>query len=93
MGDLYTHPHTRPYIAYAVSVITQLMHNPKEMHLRAIYRVLLYLKMSHEKKKIIFRKSDRFLLKANTDVDHSGSVVDIRSTIGYYTFIGGNLVT
>ena len=36
--------HTRPDIAFAVSMISQFMHSPKEKHLEAVYRVLRYLK-------------------------------------------------
>ncbi|RVW73980.1 Retrovirus-related Pol polyprotein from transposon RE1 [Vitis vinifera] len=54
--------HTRPDLAYALSVVSQYMHNPGEQHMNAVMRIL--------------------------------SVVDDRrSTSGYFTFVGGNLVT
>jgi len=31
-------------------------------------------------------------MKVYTDVDYAGSIVDRRSTTGYYLFLGGNLV-
>jgi len=33
------------------------------------------------------------ILEAYTDADYAGLVVDRRSTFGYCTFLGGNLVT
>ncbi|KAL6348723.1 hypothetical protein AAG906_019459 [Vitis piasezkii] len=48
--------HTRPDLAYASSVVSQYMHNPREQHMNAIMRILR------------------------------------RSTSGYFTFVGGNLV-
>ncbi|RVW64621.1 Retrovirus-related Pol polyprotein from transposon RE1 [Vitis vinifera] len=49
--------HTRPDLAYALSVVSQYMHNPGEQHMNAVMRILR------------------------------------RSTSGYFTFVGGNLVT
>jgi hypothetical protein len=33
------------------------------------------------------------MLEAYTDADYAGSLIDRRSTTGYCTFLGGNLVT
>ncbi|KAL5567394.1 hypothetical protein UlMin_030558 [Ulmus minor] len=92
VGRLIYLSHTRPDIAYAVSVISQFMHAPRENHMEAAYRVLRYLK-SAPGKGIIFRKSEKMEVEAYTDADWAGSVMDRRSTSGYCTFIGGNLVT
>jgi len=68
------------------------MHNPNESHLQAIHQVLHYLKGSPGKK-ILFKRSPDLKLEAYIDADYAGSMVDRRSTIGYCTFLGGNLVT
>ncbi|KAH9685014.1 protein kinase domain-containing protein [Citrus sinensis] len=59
IGRLMYLSHTRPDLAYALSVVSQFMHNPGEQHMKAVMRIL----------------SDR------------------RSTSGYFTFVGGNLIT
>jgi transposase InsO family protein len=92
VGRLIYLSHTRPDIAYAVSVVSQFMHNPKETHLRAVNRVLQYLKGSPGRG-VLFRKGDSLTLESYTDADYGGSRVDGRSTSGYCTFLGGNLVT
>ncbi|RVW74629.1 Retrovirus-related Pol polyprotein from transposon RE1 [Vitis vinifera] len=68
------------------------MHDPREPHLQAAYRVLHYLK-GNLGKGILFKKNNTLALEAYTDADYAGSLVDRRSTIGYCTFLGGNLVT
>ncbi|KAI3463728.1 hypothetical protein Pfo_020391, partial [Paulownia fortunei] len=68
------------------------MHNPKQTHLKAVHRILQYLKGSIGKG-ILFRKGESMTLEAYTDADYAGSLVDRRSTSGYCTLLGGNLVT
>ncbi|XP_020580984.1 uncharacterized protein LOC110025061 [Phalaenopsis equestris] len=63
-----------------------------EPHLQTAYRVLHYLKGNSEKG-ILFKRNDTLTLKAYTDADYAGSIVDRRSTTRYCTFLGGNLVT
>ena len=38
--------HTRPDIAFAVSVVSQHMHLPHEVHFEVVYQILRYLKMT-----------------------------------------------
>ena len=45
VGKLIYLSHTRPEIAFLVSVVSQFMNNPTEEHMKAIYRILKYLKM------------------------------------------------
>ena len=44
-------------------------------------------------KGIMFKRNGGLVLEAYTGVDYAGSIVDRRSTFGYCTFLGGNLVT
>ena len=62
--------HTKPNIAYVISVVSQFMHNPKEEHLQAIHRILHYLKGTLGKK-ILFKKGTSLTLEAYTDVDYT----------------------
>ena len=42
---------------------------------------------------MLFRRGNELTLEAYTDVDYARSVDDRRSTSGYCTFLGGNLVS
>ena len=92
VGRLIYLADTRPDIAYLVSVISQFMHDPREIHLQAAYRVLHYLK-AHLRKGILFKKTSDIALAIYTDAAFAGSPLDKRSTKGYCIFLGGNLVS
>ncbi len=92
VGKLIYLSHTRPDIAYAVSVVSQFMHCPSEEHMEAVTRILKYLKSSPGKG-LMFSKNDHLEVEGYTDADWAGNISDRKSTSGYFTFVGGNLVT
>ena len=92
IGKLIYLNHTRPDISYAVSLLSQFMSEPHEIHLRAAYLILSYLKFS-VRQGLFFSREGGLSLEAYTDSDWAGSVVDSRSTSRYCTFLGGSLVT
>ncbi|XP_048447545.1 uncharacterized mitochondrial protein AtMg00810-like [Pyrus x bretschneideri] len=92
VGRLIYLSHTKPDIAYAVSVVSQFMHSPSEAHMGAVERILRYLKSSPGRG-IMFSKNDHYRIEGYTDVDWAGNVTNRRFTSGYFTFVGGNLVT
>ncbi|RVW42603.1 Retrovirus-related Pol polyprotein from transposon TNT 1-94 [Vitis vinifera] len=92
VGKLIYLSHTRPDIAYAVSVVSQFMHCPSEEHMEAVIRILRYLKSS-PRKGLMFSKNDHVRVDGYTDADWARNISDRKSTSGYFTFIGGNLVT
>ena len=89
VGKLIYLAHTWLDIAYSVSIINQFMHNPKEIHRQAAYRMLHYPK-ANPGKGIMFKRNSELVLEAYTDADYAGSPMDRRSISG---FLGGNLVT
>lgn len=92
IGKLLYLSHTRPDICYTVNVLSQFMHSPRNSHFQAANRVLRYLKGTTGLG-ITYRKTGKLDLILYTDSDFAGSRVDYRSTSGYCTILGGNLVT
>uniref|UniRef100_A0A803MVW8 Reverse transcriptase Ty1/copia-type domain-containing protein n=1 Tax=Chenopodium quinoa TaxID=63459 RepID=A0A803MVW8_CHEQI len=92
VGKLIYLSHTRPDIAYAVGVVSRFMHLPQVQHMTAVMRILRYLKGTHSIG-IYFDKNAHPDLIAYTDADWAGDRDGRKSTSGYFTLVGGNLVT
>ena len=92
VGKLIYLSHTRPDIAFAVSVASQYMSDPRKKHMDAAYRILRYLKGTPGKG-LFFRKQERRTIEVYTDASWGGTHPDRRSTSGYCSFVWGNLVT
>ncbi|CAJ2638271.1 unnamed protein product [Trifolium pratense] len=92
VGKLIYLSHTRPDIAFSVSVVSQFMHSPFEEHLEVVYRILRYLK-ANPGKGLFFKKTSERNVSIFTYADWAGSVTDRRATSGYFTYVWGNLVT
>uniref|UniRef100_A0A803LUX6 RNase H type-1 domain-containing protein n=1 Tax=Chenopodium quinoa TaxID=63459 RepID=A0A803LUX6_CHEQI len=92
VGKILYLSHTRPDLAYAAGVVSRFMHKPQEQHLEVVYKILRYLKGS-PRKGVIFRNHGHLNLHAFTDADWGGDRDSRKSTSGYFTLVGGNLVT
>ncbi|RVW66530.1 Retrovirus-related Pol polyprotein from transposon RE1 [Vitis vinifera] len=91
VGRLIYLSHTCPDIAFSVSMVSQFMHAPGPEHFEAIYRILRYLKGTPGRG-LLFKSRGHLQIETYTDADWVGSIVDRRSTFGYCSFVGGNLV-
>ena len=83
--------HTRLDIAFSVSVVSQFMHSLGREPFEAIYRILRYLKGTPSKG-LFFKARGHLQIQAYMDTYWAGSITDKRSTSGYCTYVGGNLV-
>ena len=68
MGRLIYLSHTHPDIACVVSLVSQFIHNPSEVHIEAALWVLKYLK-SFPGREILFKKNNHLNLIGYTDAD------------------------
>nr|GFA95312.1 putative ribonuclease H-like domain-containing protein [Tanacetum cinerariifolium] len=80
--------HTRPDIAHAVGVVSRIMHQPQVAHMNAALRIVRYLKRTAGHG-VLFRSNGHLNIQMYTDRDKGNR----RSTSGYFSLVGGNLVT
>ncbi|XP_048436076.1 uncharacterized mitochondrial protein AtMg00810-like [Pyrus x bretschneideri] len=83
---------TRLDITYGIGIVSQFMHSSTIDHLNIIKWILHYLKGSIGRG-ILIQNNQFTSISGYTDADWAGNAIDIRSTIGYCTFVGGNIVT
>ena len=75
VGRLISLSHTRPDIAFAVSVVSQFMHDPRSSHMDVVYHILRYLKSSLGRG-LLYTKQGSLQVECYTDADWAGSLDD-----------------
>ena len=75
VGKIIYLTHTRSDITYVVGVVNQFRHNPREAYLKAVYRILHYLKGTPEKG-ILFKRGETMAVEVYTDANYAGSIMD-----------------
>ena len=92
VGSLQYLAFTRPDISFAVSRLSQFMHQPTECHWQAVKRVLRYLAgtTSHG---VFMKAGSPLTLHAFTDADWAGDSDDYVSTNAYVIYLGSTPVS
>ena len=83
---------TRPDICFAVNQVSQHMQTPKVHHWTMLERILCYL-AGAPGQGVWMGANKSTEIVGYCDADWAGERDDRRSTTGYCTFVGGNLVT
>ena len=71
VGKLIYLSHTRPDIAYAVSVVSQFMHDPRKPHMDTVECILRYLKVTSGKG-LLFSNHGHLKGEGYTDANWAG---------------------
>ncbi|GAA0145966.1 transmembrane signal receptor [Lithospermum erythrorhizon] len=83
---------TRPDITFAVNLASQFMHQPKEVHLQGVKRILRYL-LGTITLGLMLHKVSSFLLTVYSDFDWAGCHSTRRSTTGFCIYLGSNIIS
>nr|GEX88590.1 putative ribonuclease H-like domain-containing protein [Tanacetum cinerariifolium] len=68
VGKLIYLSYTRPDIAYAVGIVSQCMHQPQKNHMKAVMRILRYLKGT-TRHGVLFKPNGHLVTQLYTDAD------------------------
>ncbi|XP_071739272.1 secreted RxLR effector protein 161-like [Rutidosis leptorrhynchoides] len=82
---------TRLDIAHAIGVVSQFMHPPQVHHFEAAMRIIRYLKKTPGHG-VILKKNGHLETQIYTNASWAAEKGDRRSTSGFFTIVGGNLV-
>jgi hypothetical protein len=83
---------TRPDITYAIQQVCLHMHDPQELHLTVMKRILRYLRGTLDFG-LLLRLSSTTELRVYTDADWASCPNTRQSTSGYVMFLGDSLVS
>ncbi|XP_060182800.1 uncharacterized mitochondrial protein AtMg00810-like [Lycium barbarum] len=83
---------TRPDISYAVQQICLFMHNPMEVYMNSLKRIVRYIKGTLDHGLHLYPSKPTTLI-SYTDADWGGCPDTRRSTSGYCVFLGDNLIS
>jgi hypothetical protein len=92
IGSLMYLTNTRPYICFAVNILSQYMVESRSVHLVATKHVLRYLKGTTDYG-LRYASDCEISLQGFTDLDWSGSVADRKSTSGCFFSMGSTMIS
>jgi hypothetical protein len=87
VGSLLYLTHSRPYLSYAVGVVSRFMQEPHELHWKAAKRILRYVQGTITFG-IHYATDSTLYLIGFTDSDWAGDNIDHKSTSGYSLKLG-----
>jgi hypothetical protein len=83
---------SQPHISFAVSKVSQFMHEPRDVHWISVKRILQYLKSAIDSG-LIIKECSSLQIFAYSDVDWARCPDNKKSTSGYCIFLGTNLIS
>jgi len=87
VGSLIYMTIIRPYLSYAVGVVSQFIQTPRKPHLDVVRRMLRYIKHILQSG-IFYEAKSQLQVQGYTDVDWAGNVSARKSTSGFMFSFG-----
>ncbi|GKE93723.1 uncharacterized mitochondrial protein-like protein, partial [Tanacetum coccineum] len=91
VGNLLYLTITRPYLAFAAQALSQFLQQPRTLHMKALIKVLRYVKLSTGQG-LFFLAQNNLHLTAYCDSDWASCPFTRRSVTGYGIFIRSSLI-
>ena len=79
-------------ISFPVSVVSQFLQSPCDSHWDVVIRIFRYIKGTPGQG-VLYENKSHTQIVGYCDVEWAGSPADKLSTLGYYVFIEGNLIS
>ncbi|KAK1590971.1 hypothetical protein Q3G72_000097 [Acer saccharum] len=92
IGSLLYLTASRPDICFSVGLCARFQANPKESHLKAVKRIIRYIKGTHSLG-LFYSFDTNDILVGYCDADWAGNIDDRKSTSGDCFYVGNNLVS
>ncbi|CAM8905658.1 unnamed protein product [Rhodiola kirilowii] len=92
IGSLLYLTASRPDILFSVCLCARFQADPKETHVKALKRILRYLKGTDDLC-MFYPRGGELRLEAYTDADYAGCKVDRKSTSGMAQYLGPCLIS
>jgi hypothetical protein len=91
LGSLLYLTTSQPDIAFSVGIYARFQANPKESHLTAVKRIIMYVNdtLSYG---IWYSRETNLVVAGYSDADWAGNADDRKSTSGGCFYVGNNLV-
>lgn len=93
VGGLQYLTWTKPDLSFAINLVCQFMHNPRESHFQVVKQILRYLKGSLDLGLWFSKCSTPLSINAFSDADWAGCSLDRKSTRGLCLFLGNSLIS
>ena len=81
---------THPNISYVVGFLSQFMHEPRIVYQNETMKAYIKETPGNE---LVYQKHEHPCIEAYSDSSYASYKGDRKSTFGYCTYVGGNLVT